>query len=270
MTQNTSNVLCSILTWKNLNDKKIARTILNRIKQEGSVYEFDRMGYEEPLEVRFDTERAVEMWCTNSSLRKDLVYCHLFMKKTGYPHTLMSVSWQEHPKGLMLNNLGFTFNHRFMNSSDDVEGVLGLVSEFLVLIECGYGKIFSISEVEKKDMVSQRLTSGATVERTVPLSPREGLKGIYWANFFGPPYVQLFGREKIESCPAYQVQDIGGGSYLLLMSEFASEWSKRSVLKLSEQAKRHLNSGAFLDKKHPDKKPIPPDWPHEVKAHEGK
>src|SRR5438067_1943727 len=36
------------------------------------------------------------------------------------------------------------------------------------------------------------------------LTPAERLPGIYWANFFGRPYIEFFGRDKLLGTPCYE------------------------------------------------------------------
>jgi len=45
------------------------------------------------------------------------------------------------------------------------------------------------------------------------------LPGLFWANFFGPEYVDLLGREKLLSSPVHEVRQLQDGGLLLLLSE---------------------------------------------------
>jgi hypothetical protein len=38
---------------------------------------------------------------------------------------------------------------------------------------------------------------------------------VYWLTFFGPPYVKLFGRERLLSAPAYKVEELSYGGISL-------------------------------------------------------
>src|SRR5262249_36006558 len=51
------------------------------------------------------------------------------------------------------------------------------------------------------------------------LTPAERLPGIYWANFFGRPYIEFFGRDRLLAAPCYQVREISESLVLLLAAE---------------------------------------------------
>jgi hypothetical protein len=52
--------------------------------------------------------------------------------------------------------------------------------------------------------------------------PGEGLAGLFWRNFFGPPFTRLFG-ERLLSLPPGTHQDLGGGLVLVQPYEQPSQ-----------------------------------------------
>jgi hypothetical protein len=50
----------------------------------------------------------------------------------------------------------------------------------------------------------------------------EGLAGLYWRNFFGPPFVQMFG-DRLLSLPPGMSQDLGNGSVLVQPYELPTQ-----------------------------------------------
>lgn len=44
------------------------------------------------------------------------------------------------------------------------------------------------------------------------------LPALYWANFFGPPYVAKIGREKIMTAPAWSVEELSDGGLLYVLA----------------------------------------------------
>lgn len=250
-------------TWRPLNDPDLVEWILERFLREGSDFRFDKMIGVGPVEAEFDLREAIDMWCTNTSPIEGLVSNNFTAAMTQYPHTELKVMWQREPAGLNLNSISVFFDGEFMRSSGNIDKVLGLVSDVFDRLNCGYGCIHHDDEWMHKDWIDIPLLSGKTGRRSITLSAESGLKDVYWANFFGPLYVELFGRSKVESCPAFRIESIGDLSYMLLTSASPFDWSKPKVLELCERAKRHLDAGAFFDKKHPEKTPVPPLWPDE-------
>jgi hypothetical protein len=47
---------------------------------------------------------------------------------------------------------------------------------------------------------------------------RWALRGLFWANFFGPEYVEMFGREKLLGAPCYKVEELTDGGLIILIS----------------------------------------------------
>jgi hypothetical protein len=83
---------------------------------------------------------------------------------------------------------------------------------------------------------------------------REGLPDMPWAMLFGPPYVELFGRERLLTTPAARAEEMAGGVYVQLTADIKDVVVRRdSYLEAQTVAKAHLDSGAFL------RKDTPPD-----------
>ena len=78
---------------------------------------------------------------------------------------------------------------------------------------------------------------------------RRWLPDLYWGNLLGPPYVELFGRERIESAPAYTVKQVGPDLYYLQLSErledLRDRWDEVDAVRAA--VKQHLGANAFWD-----------------------
>jgi len=87
----------------------------------------------------------------------------------------------------------------------------------------------------------------------IGLTLERGLPGIYWANFFGPLYVEFFGREKFLSAPAYFKEELPDGGFLLLTAPSPLDYGRPEVRALEEALMDHLGRDAFFEKARPDK-----------------
>jgi hypothetical protein len=54
------------------------------------------------------------------------------------------------------------------------------------------------------------------------------LPALYWANFFGPPYVRQLGREKILKAPAWRIEELPDGGLLYILAS-SPGWCKEHV-----------------------------------------
>ncbi|HEU4713186.1 MAG TPA: hypothetical protein VFS76_16560 [Pyrinomonadaceae bacterium] len=84
------------------------------------------------------------------------------------------------------------------------------------------------------------------------LTPAERLSGIYWANFFGRPYIEFFGREKLLATPCYEVREISADLILLLTSDSLNAPEMLDNDEVVNQIKAYLNQNAFAGPNFPD------------------
>jgi hypothetical protein len=54
------------------------------------------------------------------------------------------------------------------------------------------------------------------------------LPALYWANFFGPPYVRKWGRDRILKAPAWRVEELPDGGLLYVLAS-SPGWSQAHV-----------------------------------------
>jgi hypothetical protein len=75
------------------------------------------------------------------------------------------------------------------------------------------------------------------------------LPDIYWTTVFGKPYVELFSRERLLSCPAYRVKELDNGSIVVQLTpelkDIAAE--EAAFERVRQDARNHLNNDAFFD-----------------------
>ena len=76
-----------------------------------------------------------------------------------------------------------------------------------------------------------------------PLDLRVRLPDVPWLSFYGRPYIQMFGKVRIETAPFYKVQRLQSGHYLLQAGQ--SLWDP--VPEPTKDAiRKHLGEDAFM------------------------
>jgi hypothetical protein len=93
--------------------------------------------------------------------------------------------------------------------------------------------------------------SGQAHRRVTQMTPLQRLEQAYWLNFFGQPYIDMFGRERLLSAPCYGVEEFEGRGVLLqAAARFDSADminSDRTLIDLEE----YLEPNAFAGRGYP-------------------
>lgn len=78
---------------------------------------------------------------------------------------------------------------------------------------------------------------------------KESLPSMYWATVFGPPYVKIFGRERLLSTPAATIKELAEDLfYIQLTNDLMDTRRQPERVEMARQvAKQHLDSNVFLD-----------------------
>jgi len=73
------------------------------------------------------------------------------------------------------------------------------------------------------------------------------LPGLFWMNFFGKPYVELIGKNRLTGTPSSSAQEIDEGVCLKLY-ENPFKWSEPLNRKSEEKALRHIGVQYFFQR----------------------
>jgi hypothetical protein len=76
---------------------------------------------------------------------------------------------------------------------------------------------------------------------------RNVLPGIFWANFFGPEYVEMFGRNMLDSAPWHKTENLPDGGVLAFVSESPSDASTAEYRVRKKELYAHSGENAFRD-----------------------
>ncbi len=74
----------------------------------------------------------------------------------------------------------------------------------------------------------------------------EGLIGLFWRNFFGPPFMEMFG-ERLHTLPAESKQELGEGLVLVQPYELPTEAGTAEGVERERQLIAHLGPECFYD-----------------------
>lgn len=203
----------------------------------------NRWGLYEPLRHHFSLstlEEAIRTW--------EYTY---YVKRTAAPKLRASIHMQYGPHR---DHSTWTIG---LKSVKDFEQPV-----FRQLLECSaaefsadFGFIHRITEAEvSRGRVNESIgfLDTARTEKHLFLVTHllnKCLPDIYWTTVFGKPYVELFSRERLLSCPAYSVKELDNGSIVIQLTpelkDIAAE--EAAFERVRQDARNHLDNDVFFD-----------------------
>ncbi len=91
-------------------------------------------------------------------------------------------------------------------------------------------------------------SDGYIVEGSVGNALENGVPGIYWGTYFGPFYVDWFGREKFETLPYVKKEELSTGGIFFTTAETPFDWDKPDTRVRQRAVMKHLGLDAFFDR----------------------
>jgi hypothetical protein len=113
-----------------------------------------------------------------------------------------------------LPRISYSISAKHVRTPEQIEGLLRMWGELFEKTEAVYG----FADHSDWQMTVTRV-SLFTTSYQPPSCSAWALPGIYWANFFGAPYVAMLSRARLESVPGCRVAWLSGGGALLLLGE---------------------------------------------------
>ena len=174
-------------------------------------------------------------------------------RRKPFPTWMVIEEWRyrEHEQ---FNQIMAGFDEHYLTKEDKVSKLVSCAKRLYVWGDIIHGYICHELDWNVKNYfgVETKVASGRFVV-TGGLRLQEGLPGIYWANFFGPIYVDFFGREKFLTVPAYHKEELPDGGFLVLTAPSPLDYDRPEVRVLEEAILDHLGRDAFFEKAYPEK-----------------
>jgi hypothetical protein len=209
----------------------------------------DRFGTYEPLRKKFqgDTESFLRDW-SRAGTEGGRVATFLFAKKKVYEATAM---WW--PKGGQLSSVHFAFPVK----SDDEAYARECLDFGLQLFEAlkgQYGRLSTREEYWTKNVTDYWIGSTGQLEggKAHGTDLNKHVPGIYWANYFGPAYIEFFGEERLRSAPAAEIRQ-AQRSCILVTAPSPFLWASKEVKEREQRIRGHLGAEAFFLLDDPDR-----------------
>jgi hypothetical protein len=192
----------------------------------------DRWGTDERTRSTYnnnDFDRLQEEWT-----RKQPMTEMCFSRKN--PEMLICFSIERYSKA-KFNDVSLLIRESAIRSKEQVARLLDFSIELCCIIRSDYGFIAHTLQERRQSPIQ---------------TPAERLPGVYWANFFGRPYIEFFGKKKLLATTAHQVRSINEELILILMGDRPDTPTMINDDDVVNPVKQYLNQNAFAGPKFPD------------------
>jgi hypothetical protein len=88
---------------------------------------------------------------------------------------------------------------------------------------------------------------GYKVQHGVGTELQKGVPGVYWGTYFGPYYVDWFGRERFDTLPCVDKQELPTGGIFFTTAPTPFDWSEPETQAMQRSVMDHLGADAFFD-----------------------
>ena len=140
----------------------------------------------------------------------------------------------------------------YISIEGDVSGekLADLLKKVSSIYDVTIGYVHRIYDAEKKNIEYYKNHVMPFSQGLTTHDLRTGIPGICWAMYFGRPYLNLFGKDRLLSAPVYSAIKIEDGVYLQVNSKITDpENNYEGFNNARERIKQHLNCSAFSTSK---------------------
>jgi hypothetical protein len=224
-----SNVYFGLLTPAHIGSRSSGRIVLETLLEATPEWSPETYNYFEPVNRPFDPlklDEALDAWRSNFLWRRKKPPIHGSAWFGGNIHSSIYI--------------------KIPRRTFDIESAMKLVRVLRkdFAIDLSYVHVTHDTDFDNRERYRahvEPLIVGLTTHCL-----REGLPDVPWAMLFGPPYVDLFGRERLLTTPAAHVEETAGGVYVQLTASITDVATHReSYLAAQEAATAHLDCDAF-------------------------
>jgi hypothetical protein len=210
---------------------------------QGGKWRPERYNNAEP--IKYPYSPAVISDVTNKWIKENI---GMVLKRTSAPKYELDFGGQ-HTKLLVKNELTIYLDSALFQQSQDAESCLTFLNALYMTLRPAYGYSVHRKNYLAKNMQIIYPEGGnvSSMETWVGRDLSKCLRGIYWANWFGPVYVEFFGEERLESAPCFRKERLSNGGYLILTAATPMEYEAPQAREIEEAVRDHLGADAFFD-----------------------
>lgn len=232
MSQTYPIVNFSIMSLRNFQDRNLAESTISKINEFGENFLPDLFDVYEPLKKKYSPESIgdiIDLWINEEQNIHNAIdnYAtgHFIMEKKKGSKVSYQMNWEKDNKA-RFNFFVVSQDINFLMKKVNFDNFVAFCKEIINLLEPVQGDIANYTFPDSHEPIDLQIRHPE----------------IQWMNFFGRPYIDLFGREKLLSAPCYKVETIGDDIIALQVTENIFEPIPNEV---RTAIKKHLGENAF-------------------------
>jgi|SRR5467141_144212 len=244
-------------TFQDCGDKEVGRKFLDILQRFG--FNPRKFGDEDPPRHNFEvrsSEDLLKLWAERPG--------QLIIERLGR----MGFQALVHLSNPMPILITFAVHDEYFQREENLGRFLEFSEELYGLTKPFYGEVSHKKDWDDKTVVITPVKIGdRTVKAETHLSPQptKGIPGIFWANFFGPTFVDFYSKAKLENAPGYSKKELPDGGLLILTSKSPLDYPRPETKKVERDLLEHLGKDTVLDKTAPDRTIRSPYQNHDKK-----
>lgn len=232
MRKEIKNVGMSLLSTKDFQDEKVVLNILEKINN--SPFVPDVYGFSEPLKYKYDigdTLGPARIWMHEDVNKKLSKYNQaagsLMLQAKNEEKGVFDFNWSKIENKPEFNYASFIVGIDYLTEDENYKEFTKLCKKMILEIEPIYGFITNYNLFNSR----------------APYNIKIRLPEIRWMNFYGKPYVEMFGKEKLLSAPCYKAEVITED---IISIQATEDLFKDIPDEVKSDIKMHLGEDAFV------------------------
>jgi len=213
--------------------EKKARDFFRILLEQGGPFIPERISQTEPVRGCFNREcldDAVRLWLEGGKDPEWHYSTPIMINRKPFRVQSM-VIWNRGARATF-NSLSLWIHQKFLSQKGSVESLLHLGEQLFSFSGALYGYI-SRTDVEEAQFVP------GTLQTRLP--------GVFWANYFGPLYVDFFGKNTLSCAPCCDRKIYPHGGMLLMTSQSPTTLEVTADRESETKLRTYLNHDAFPD-----------------------
>jgi|GEM_PF-1755498 len=218
----------------------------------------DHFGAYEPLRrlTPDRVEQTISLIVSRAKQERDpgRVLSITLFERSRHPRCNHDVSWARLPHRAFEIS-GYRVEDDFVRHAENLADWLDFVFGLLHLHEAWYALFALGVETHEKNLLTWRKqhpravdpAKGIVKESGAGLELTESIPGVYWGNYFGPFYVEWFGRERLDTLPCVEKRWLDTGGIFFTTAPTPFDWDTPEARQLQQTVKEHLGADAFFD-----------------------